>query len=75
MTRASADAYPVLADSIVFPTLTDGQFAFSFASGATLTGTYGGNLVLQAETGLYKVFAGFSFTGGTREFDPRQRRW
>jgi hypothetical protein len=55
---------PAGADSLKF---TDGQFAFTFASGATLTGTHEGNLV-PTETGLYGVEGDFSFTGGTGEF-------
>ena len=66
MTVGSADSYPELTDSIVFPTLTDGQFAFNFPSGDTMTGTYVGNLVLL-ENVLYKVYADFHFTGGTRD--------
>ena len=66
MTVGSADSYPELTDSIVFPTVTDGQFAFNFPSGATMTGTYQGNLVL-VENGLYKVFVDFLITGGTRD--------
>ena len=50
-----------------FIRITDGQFAFTFASGATLTGTHEGSLILT-ETGLYGVEADFSFTGGTGEF-------
>jgi hypothetical protein len=59
---ASADSFDVL-----YPKVTDGQFAFTFASGATVTGTYEGNLVLK-ETGLYGVIVDFWFTGGTGEF-------
>jgi hypothetical protein len=50
-----------------FISLTDGQFAFDFASGATLTGTHTGNLFLE-ETGLYSPQADFLFTGGTGDF-------
>lgn len=53
-----------------YPTITDGQFAFTFESGATLTGTHEGNLI-PTETGLYGVEVGFLFTAGTGEFaDP-----
>jgi hypothetical protein len=45
----------------------DGQFAMAFASGATLIGTYSGNLVLL-ETGLYAPQGDLILTGGTGEF-------
>lgn len=50
-----------------FPRISDGQFVFTFASGATLTGEYAGNLVLT-ETGLYDVLVDFFFNGGTGDF-------
>jgi len=62
MEPAGADSFDIL-----YPKFTDGQFAFTFASGTTLTGTYQGNLVLT-ETGLYGVQADLSFTGGTGDF-------
>ncbi len=50
-----------------FPRVSEGEFVFTFASGATLTGRYGGNLVLR-ETGLYNIQAELWFTGGTGQF-------
>jgi hypothetical protein len=52
----------------LYPRVTTGQFALIFGSGATLTGTYAGNLVL-VETGLYGVEADLLISGGTGEFE------
>ena len=59
------DTSRVVVDSFI--QLTDGQFAFNFASGATLTGTHNGYLFLK-ETGLYNTQADLWFTGGTGQF-------
>jgi hypothetical protein len=59
------DTSHVVVDSFI--QLTDGQFAFNFASGATLTGTHEAYLFLK-ETGLYNTQADLRFTGGTGQF-------
>ena len=48
--------------------VTDGRFTFTFASGATLTGTYVDLLVPTATPGVFNLDGDATFTGGTREF-------
>jgi hypothetical protein len=47
---------------------TDGQFTFTFASGATLTGTYVDMLVPTATPGVFNLNGQATFAGGTGEF-------
>ena len=47
---------------------TEGQFTFTFASGATLTGSYTDLLVPTATPGVFHLDGAASFTGGSGEF-------
>jgi hypothetical protein len=47
---------------------TDGQFTFTFESGATLVGTYVDLLVPTATPGVFALNGLATFTGGTGEF-------
>jgi hypothetical protein len=48
--------------------VAEGQFTFTFASGATLTGTYTDVLVPTETAGVFNLNGAATFTGGTGEF-------